>query len=226
MRLIAYTRVSTDMQAEHGLGLKVQEHALREWAKASGHKIAVWHSDEGESGSNGLDTRPGLAAAFSALESGQADGLVVYRLDRLARKLASQETWIERLEALGRKVLSVTEPEYGEDETRTFVRQVLGAVAEYERAVINRRMQSGRAEKARRGGYAYGSPAFGWRAEDGQLVEDPAEQAVRTRILELRTDGQSVRAIAGTLTDEGLRPKRGGKWHPETIRRILVRTAD
>src|SRR5260221_9302124 len=118
MRVILYTRVSTDKQAEHGLGLQVQDKALRAWAKAGGHKIIAALSDAGVSGSNGLDTREGLAAAFIALEAGKADALAVYRLDRLARKLASQETWIERLEKAGRQVISVTEPDYGEDEMR------------------------------------------------------------------------------------------------------------
>jgi DNA invertase Pin-like site-specific DNA recombinase len=182
VKLIAYLRVRTDKQAEQGLGLSVQRRAIAAWAKGNGHKVAATYSDEGISGSNGLDSRPGLAGAFQALEDGQADGLVVYRLDRLARKLANQETWIERLERRGRKVVRVTEPEYGEDETRDFVRQVLGAVAQYERAVIVRRMQSGRAEKAAKGGFAYGSPAFGYRAQDGELVTDDAESAIAARI--------------------------------------------
>lgn len=223
MKLIGYLRVSTDKQAEHGLGLAVQERAIRAWAKAEGHKILAWYRDEGISGSNGLDTREGLAEAFRELESGQADGLVVYRLDRLARKLASQETWIERLEQRGRKVLSVTEPEYGEDETRTFVRQVLGAVAEYERAVINRRMQSGRALKAERGGYAYGSPAYGLKAVAGELTADEAEQRGIARISELKAAGASVRQIAAALNSEGLPTKRGGQWQPESVARVVRR---
>src|SRR5262252_7034966 len=178
MRVILYTRVSTDKQAEKGLGLEVQRRALRDWAKADGHKIIAAYSDDGVSGSNGLDTRPGLAAAFADMEAGKADALAVYRLDRLARKLASQETWIEQQERAGRKVVSVTEPDHGEDEMRVLIRQVLGAFAEYERAVIRKRLRNGRAEKAARGGYAYGGPPFGWRAEGGELVPAPREQRI------------------------------------------------
>jgi DNA invertase Pin-like site-specific DNA recombinase len=223
VKAIAYVRVSTDRQAEQGLGLEVQRRAIKTWAKTNGHRIVATHRDEGVSGSKGLDTRPGLASAFQALEDGQADALVVYRLDRLARKLASQETWIETLERKGRKVVSVTEPEYGEDETRDFVRQVLGAVAQYERAVIVRRMQSGRAEKAARGGYAYGSPAFGQRVQDGELIPDEAESAVVARIRELGAQGASLRQIAERLDAEGSKPKRGDRWHAQTVRRVLAR---
>jgi DNA invertase Pin-like site-specific DNA recombinase len=224
MKLIAYTRVSTDRQAEHGLGLQVQEKAIRAWAKAEGHKIVAWYSDEGISGSNGLDTRPGLAEAFQRLERGEADALAVYRLDRLARKLASQLVWTERLEEAGRQVISVTEPDVGTDEMRTLVRQMMGAIAEYERNVIKRRMQSGRALKAERGGYAgYGSPHFGVHAEGKELVPDAREQAAVARIRTLRADGLSLRQICTRLDTEGIRPKRGDHWHPTTLNRVLAR---
>lgn len=222
LRVILYTRVSTDTQAEQGLGLAMQERAIRDWAKANGHKVVGKHSDSGISGSNGLDTRPGLAAAFGDLEDGKADALAVYRLDRLARKLASQETWIERLEQAGRQVISVTEPQYGDDEMRTLVRQILGAVAQYERVVIVKRMQGGRRAKHERGGYAYGGPPYGWHAEGGELVPDPQEQAIRDRMASMRAAGRSLRQIADTLNAEGTTPRRG-QWHPQTVARALDR---
>jgi DNA invertase Pin-like site-specific DNA recombinase len=223
MRIVSYTRVSTDKQAEHGLGLNIQRDAIRAWAKAGGHKVVASLSDSGISGSNGLDTRLGLAEAFRLLEAGKADAVVVYRLDRLARKLANQLVWIEQLEAKGKQVISVTEPDVGQDEMRTLVRQVLGAISEYERATIVRRMQGGRAAKAADGGYAYGSPAFGHRAVDGQLVADDREAAIAAEIREMRAAGKSLRQIADHLNTEGHAPKRGGVWHPVTVSRVLAR---
>ena len=223
MKLIAYLRVITDRQAEHGLGLEVQRKAIRSWAKAGGHKLVATYEDAGVSGSNGLDTRPGLAAAFQDLEDGKADALVVYRLDRLARRLSSQETWIEKLGKSGRQVISVTEPDVGDDEMRDLVRQVLGAIAQYERAVIVRRMQSGRAEKAAQGGFAYGSPGFGYRAEKRQLVADPDEAKVVAMIVHRAAEGAGVRTIAAELNADGIPTKRGTKWHPETVARVLRR---
>jgi DNA invertase Pin-like site-specific DNA recombinase len=223
MKVIEYLRVSTDSQAEKGLGLDMQRRAIREWAKAEGHRVVAWYSDEGISGSNGLDTRPGLAAAFQELHDGRADALAVYRLDRLARKLAMQETWIEQLERAGRQVVSVTEPSAGDDEMRALIRQVLGAVAQYERAVITKRLQGGRAEKANKGGFAYGSPAYGQSSHDKALVPNDAEQAVIARIREMGEKGDSIRAICAALNAEGIPSKRGGKWHPQTVARVLGR---
>jgi DNA invertase Pin-like site-specific DNA recombinase len=225
MKVIAYVRVSTDTQAEKGLGLDMQRRAIRDWAKAGGHKIVAWYgSDEGRSGTNGLDTRPELAGAFQALHDGKADALAVYRLDRLARKLALQETWISQLERVGRQVISVTEPYAGDDEMRTLIRQVLGAVSEYERTVIYKRLQGGRAEKARQGGYAYGSPPYGWRSQDKALVPDEDEQHVLERMRELRRGGASYGAIAAQLNADGVSARRErARWHPQTVSRALER---
>lgn len=46
------------------------------------------------------------------------------------------------------------------------------------------------------------------------------------RIRQLRTADRSVRVIAETLTSEGLKLKRGGRWHRETVRRIITRMSD
>lgn len=229
MRIAAYLRVSTDRQAEEGLGLDVQRQAIRAWARREGHKVASWHTDEGVSGSNGLDTRDALPDAVTEVRDCRAEGIAVYRLDRLARDLILQETLLREIAGLGGRVFSTMPGEQDvieddpEDPSRRLIRQVLGAVSEYERSLIRLRLRNGRRRKAERGGYAYGSPPLGWRTEARELVPEPSEQAALTRIRQLRGQGASVRAIAATLTAEGHQPKRGGQWHPETVRRILAR---
>jgi DNA invertase Pin-like site-specific DNA recombinase len=112
-RLVALLRVSTDRQAEHGLGLEVQEVVIKQWAKPKGHRIVLWTRDEGVSGSDGLDTRDGLAEALGALRSRQAAGLVVYRLDRLARDLVVQEQLLAEVWRMGAEVFSTSPGEAG-----------------------------------------------------------------------------------------------------------------
>src|SRR5947208_2074283 len=90
--VVAYLRCSTDRQAEEGLGLDVQREAIDRWAKSTGHRIVHSFTDEGVSGSNGIDQRRALGDALEVVREGKAAGLVVYRLDRLARDLIIQET--------------------------------------------------------------------------------------------------------------------------------------
>ena len=103
------------------------------------------------------------------------------------------------------------------------IRQILGAVSEYERSMIRLRLITGRKLKAQRGGYAAGSPAYGFRAEGGELVSNPDEAPALELIRQLHAAGRSLREIAATLTDEGYRPKRSERWHPETLRQIVSR---
>ena len=230
LRVVAYLRVSTDRQAEEGLGLKVQEDAIRGWAKARNAVVAAVMADEGVSGSNGLDSREALPEALDALRRGDADGLVVYRLDRLARDLIIQETLLAEVKRLGGEVFSTSAAEAGyladdpDDPSRKLIRQVLGAVAEYERSMIALRLRSGRKRKAKDGGYAYGSPPFGFRVEDGELVPDDGEQETLKRARGLQASGSSIREIVTILNEEGRSTKRGTRWHPTTVARVLGRS--
>ena len=229
MKVVAYTRVSTDKQAEEGLGLDVQRDAIRAWAKSVGHKVVEWTSDEGVSGSNGLDERTGLLDAFSTISTGRAKGLVIYRLDRLARDLIVQEQLLAELWRMGAVVYSTSAAESGyllddpDDPSRRLIRQVLGAVSEYERSMIRLRLRSGRARKASTGGFAYGAPPYGYRAEHGELVEAPDEQEAVSLARSLHAEGASLRFIASELSARGHRPRRSHRWHPEVVRHLLSR---
>jgi DNA invertase Pin-like site-specific DNA recombinase len=227
MKLTAYLRVSTAGQVKDGLGLPTQERLIRAWAKASGHKIVAVRRDEGVSGANGIDTREGLPLALSDVRDKRADAVVVSSIDRLARVLTVQEAILGMIWKLDGKLFTAdggeVTPDDPDDPMRTAMRQMAGVFAQLDRAMVIKRLRNGRQTKAERGGFAYGSPPFGWRAEGHELVAVPDEQAALARIRELRAAGNSVRAIAEQLTGEGFTPKRGGRWHPETIRRILAR---
>jgi DNA invertase Pin-like site-specific DNA recombinase len=168
VKVVVYVRVSTGKQVEEGLGLVDQEHTCRAWARQHGHQVLAVFRDEGVSGTKELEHRLGLAEALAAVKDGRAGAIVVYRLDRLARDLVLQEQLLaevwrsgELFSTAGGEAKLHDDPE---DPSRRLIRQVLGAVSEYERAMIALRLRRGRAAKAARGGFAYGSPAFGHRA--------------------------------------------------------------
>ena len=228
MQLVAYVRVSTEVQVERGSSLADQEAAIREWAERAGHQVVAVCADEGVSGSNGLDTRKGLYAALSAITAGQAEGLAVYNLDRLARKLTVQEGVLGQVWAGGHKVFSVEDQgEVVEDDPsdpmRTAMRQMRGVFAQLERGMLVMRMYNGRMAKLARGGHAHGAPPFGWQAEGGELVEDGAEQEALHLICELHDQGYSTRTIAEHMVIEGFSPRRAAKWQSTTVAKIIRR---
>jgi DNA invertase Pin-like site-specific DNA recombinase len=231
MRVVGYLRVSTDRQVEEGLGLEIQRQSISSWARSAGHRVSGWCSDEGVSGSNGLELRLGLGRAIDLLRSGEAQAIVVHRLDRLARDLVLQEQLLTDVRRIGAEVFSTSSAEAGilqddpDDPSRRLIRQVLGAVAEYERSMIGLRLRAGRARKAENGGFAFGAPPFGKRTVDRRLAPDDAEQATVTRIFEMRAAGASLRKIAAVLESEGRVPRRSTHWHPTTIKRVLDRSS-
>ncbi|WP_055075450.1 recombinase family protein [Pseudanabaena sp. 'Roaring Creek'] len=86
------------------------------------------------------------------------------------------------------------------------------------------RLERGRQAKAASGGYAgYGSPAFGLRSLDGELVEDPEEVQVVELIRRHHKSGKSLQKIADWLNQQGYTTKRGQTWKRISVKRVLDR---
>lgn len=224
LRVVVLIRVSTGGQLE-GYGLDVQERDCRNHARTHNMRIVKICRDEAITGKAGDDERPGLSEALQILAEGKADGLLAPNLDRLARHLTQQEAILSVVWAHGKRVFTADRgehlPDDDDDPMRTFVRQVMGAAAQLERGLIVKRLKSGRRQKAESGGYATGSPPYGQRVVDGELVEHPEEAAVLRQMRAWATEGVGVRAIARRLNDAGICAKRGGRWHPSTVARLV-----
>jgi DNA invertase Pin-like site-specific DNA recombinase len=161
VRLVAYVRVSSDGQLD-GLGLEVQEQAIRRWARRNAHRIVEVCADPAQSGTVPFADRPGLACALDALKHGRADGLVVLNLGRISRLLTDQEAALAVVWHHGGRVFTAESGEVltddPEDPMRTAMRQMAGVFFQLDRAMIVKRLWDGRRLKAERGGYAHGRP--------------------------------------------------------------------
>jgi DNA invertase Pin-like site-specific DNA recombinase len=225
MRVVGYVRVSTSKQAEEGFGLAVQERDIRDFAKGARIRLVGLARDEGVSG--GIEDRPGLAEALALLEERRAEGLLVARLDRLARKLTVQEAILAQVWRHGGTVFAADTGEVAQDDPddpmRTAMRQMMGVFSQLERAMISARLRAGRRTKADQGGYAYGAPPFGTRSEDGRLVKDAREAEAVALVHQLHAEGFSFRGICTKLAESGYAPRRSQEWHPMTVARIMKR---
>jgi DNA invertase Pin-like site-specific DNA recombinase len=140
-RGIAYLRVSTESQADSGLGLEAQQTAIESAAARLGLTLAQTFTDAGVSGGLALEQRPALLAALDAIRAG--DLLLVAKRDRLGRDVLNV-AMIERLvERRGARVYSAA-GEGTDDDTPTgkLMRQIIDAFAEYERALIRARTRA------------------------------------------------------------------------------------
>jgi len=229
MRVVGYARVSTRGQVQHGTSLGGQRAEIRKWTKAGGHRLVDLCEDGAVSGIKPIAEREGLFCVLEALRTGRAEALVIQNLDRFARELTVQEGTLAAIWRAGGGVFSYESGEVCRDDPddpmRTAMRQMVGVFAQLERSMVVKRMRQGRARKAEAGGYAVGAPPLGLRAMGGVLVTDQRETATLTRIRDLHASGTSLRGIAATLAAEGHATKRGGKWWPQTVAKVLARDA-
>jgi len=190
--------------------------------------VIGWRTDV-ISGASELHNRVGWCEAAALVKSGKAQGIVVARLDRLARDLLVQEVLLRKLSDLGGKVLSTRANEdemlngESKDPSRKTIRGILALVNEYDREMTVDRLAAGRQAKAARGGYAQGALPYGYRSAKGKLVPVPAEQRALAKMKSLAARGVPTREIVRVLNAEGIPSKRGGQWQPAVVARILKR---
>ena len=221
-KFIAYCRTSTENQKDKET-IQLQIENLDEYAIKQGIDLVRYFKDDGVSG--GLGDRPGLAEMFSYLENNSdIEGVLIYKLDRLARDLYIQEHLIKKLELLHRSILSTKEPDLdGKDPMRKAFRQFMGIVSELEKAFITMRLTNSRNSAVAKGKW-HGGLIYGYRSDkNGVLVIDPHESEIVKRIFCMKKkQRKGLSDIAKILNSETIRSKHGGKWYPSTIRAILL----
>jgi DNA invertase Pin-like site-specific DNA recombinase len=226
MKLIGYCRVSTDRQKEEGT-IEIQEKALTEWCVKNGHELLQIFKDEGISGSDDIDKRLGLTHLYHYIKTNTVDGILIYKLDRLARDIILSETLVRDFQRLGLQLISINEPGITGndiDPNRKLLRGIISLFAQHEKDVIKMRLRSGRRLKAHKGSYIGGRVALGYRWVDGDLIVNPEEADTIKEVFDLHDKGLSLRKIAAYCNTSGLPTSRGGKWSPSTVRYILLNT--
>lgn len=207
-RAVGYTRVSTGEQADSGAGLAAQEAAIRAECERRGWALVTVESDAGASGST-MGRRTALANALAMLESGEADTLVVAKLDRLSRSLVDLATLMERARSKGWGLTILDTDVDTTTASGELIANVMGSVAQWERRIIGERTKAALAVKRAQG------------VQLGRPRTVPPD--VRQRITALRASGATWRAVADTLNAEGVPTGQGGtQWYANTARRIAL----
>lgn len=217
MQFVAYFRVSTARQGQSGLGLEAQRAAVAAHVLAKGGAVAA-EFVEVESGKR--SDRPELARALTEAKRLGAV-LLIAKLDRLARNVA----FIANLLESGVEVTAADMPE-----ANRFVLHIMAAVAEHEgRAISERTRAALEAAKARGVKLGWSIPSRRSEqlraAQKGAAIRkaraDEFAANVAPVVRELKGQGLSLRRIAATLNERGVKTARGGKWQATTVRNIF-----
>lgn len=206
MNVCGYIRVSTSEQADSGAGMEAQRQAIEAEAARRGWQLVRIYEDAGVSGKS-MNGREGLRQAIEAIERGEADALVVAKLDRLSRSLLDFAGLMERARRKGWALVAL---DLGVDTSTPageMMASVLATFSQFERRLIGQRTKDALAVK-REQGVQLGRP------------REMKDEAV-ARVEQLRDQGLTVAAIARQLNDEGVPTPRGGRWHSPGVRRVL-----
>lgn len=221
MKTIGYIRVSTEEQAKEGISLDNQRAKIEAYCQLHGLELSRTITDEGKSAKD--LNRDGMKAVIELIEKRKIKAVVIYKLDRLSRKVIDTLTLIELMEKHGVAFHSITE----KIDTRTamgrFFLNIMASLAQMERDLISERTRDALRHKIENGQRA-GQIPYGYRlAEDGiTLVEHSHEQGAIQVVVTMKDSGASNRAICRELTRQGYRPN-GKAWHHQTIANILAR---
>jgi site-specific DNA recombinase len=220
-RLVAYCRVSTELQKDN-TSLKDQQRRIAAYCEATGHTL-VHLFEESESASGKF--RPQLTRALELVHSEEADGIIVLKLDRLARSTVEGLQIAAELKRQQKELVIVELHLDTSTAAGQCIFTVLLAFAELERNTIRERTAAGKESILRVNGYAHGRPPFGWTAINKQLVPNVEEQRILRLIFQMRADGLGYKRIAAELNRKGIPAKsRGKKWGYSAVRLILTRT--
>lgn len=180
MRAAIYTRVSTSQQTTEN-----QRHELQRVASLRGWTIVELYTDDGFSGAKGRSDRPALDSMLKAGLRREFDLVAVWSVDRLGRSLQHLVEMVNELHALGIDLYIHQQAIDTSTPAGKLAFSVFGALAEYERALIQERVKAG-LDRAKRNGTKLGRPTN-------------LNDSVRSAIVALRARDVSIRRIAAQL---------------------------
>jgi len=213
-KAIAYYRTSSAANVGPDKdSLRRQEVAVLAYARGRGIRVVDTFYDAAVSGADPIEDRPGFLAMLGRIAGNGVRCILVETANRFARDLVVQETGWRFLQAKGIELVAVDSPEafLSDTPTAVLVRQVLGAVSQFEKASLVAKLAAARKRQRRQTGKCEGRK--GYRETHPALVE---------RARTLRREGQTLAQVASALAAQGMVAGTGRPFAPAQIARLLT----
>ena len=211
MRTSSATNVDADKDSE-----KRQRAAIESFAKANGFAIVDWFYDAAVRGTDVVADRPGFKAMLDRIAGNGVRTVIVESPDRFARDLITQLTGHDFLKNLGISLIPATADFFTEDTpTAVLVRQVLGAIAQFEKSSLVAKLKAARDRKIAAGEKCGGRKSYAER--DPELVK-LARQLHRP---EANRRPVSLRQVAAALAAEGKVTPNGLPYSASAVASML-----
>ncbi|GHU59728.1 hypothetical protein AGMMS49975_27620 [Clostridia bacterium] len=214
---VLYMRMSTDRQEN---SVDSQRNILAPYAKNNGMEIVHEYIDSGISGRS-ADKRPAFLQMIDDSANGNFDTVLIYDSSRFARNLAESIVYKKILEKNGVTLVSATEPTL-DDDTALITDALFGAMNEMFSRKLSKNVKRGMRHTAELGIYQT-IPPFGYTKKSGDthLSVDASESKIVKCIFEDYLKGTSIWKITRNLDDMGIRTRKGNKFRPIIITKML-----
>jgi DNA invertase Pin-like site-specific DNA recombinase len=212
---VAYMRTSSATNAGDGKDSETRQRAaIAGYAKAAGMVIVGWFYDPAVKGTDAVTSRPGFSAMLDRIAGNGVRTIIVESPDRFARDLAVQLAGHDFLKNLGVALIPATAPDFFTEDTPTaiLVRQVLGAIAQFEKASLVAKLKAARDRKIAQGIKCGGRKTYAER--DPELV-------AAAKALSAQRPRMSLRKIADALAEQGFVVEPGRPYQASSVRGML-----
>jgi DNA invertase Pin-like site-specific DNA recombinase len=196
---------------------KRQRAAIEAFAKRAGYELVDEFYDAAVSGADPIDMRPGFAAMLKAIEGNGVRTIIVETASRFARDVMVQEVGHAKLRERGIDLIAADNPGSLIDDTPTakLVRQVLGAISEFDKAMTVAKLRGARERKRREAGKCEGRKSHAERnPELVALAKRPHRQKPKGGRM-------SLRAISAELASQGFLNENGRPFAAASVKSML-----
>ncbi len=218
-RAVIYVRISKDRDNE--TSTTTQRAEAEQYAKRKGWQVVGVEKDEGRSAFKANVKRPGFDKALRMIETGAADILIVWRLDRFARGIVSfWDSW-RRIDAAGGELVSVTEDL---DTTKVVGKILVGLIAgfaEMESEAKSERISSWHDHRRANGNIPTGPRPYGYDRAAGALTINEVEAAEIRKAVDDLLSGVSSYAIVQGMCERGTTTSHGNPWTRRGLGQLL-----
>ena len=220
VKAVAYLRTSSLTNVgEDKDSAKRQRDAIAAFASRAGYELVAEFADEGVKGADAVDVRPGFGAMLKRIAGNGVRTIIVESASRFARDLVTQETGFGFLQRLGVTLIAADSPDSFLDDgpTAVLIRQVLGAVSQFEKAALVAKLRAARERRKRETGKCGGRQSV--------AESSPETVALARKLVRYPANGRrrSLRDVAAQLAAAGHITRKGTPYGAAAVARMVAK---
>ncbi len=219
MKVLGYVRVSSEMQKRKGNSIDLQNKKINEYCLLNDFDLIDVYEDDGISGMS-INKRDGYKGMLDYMKKNSVDGIVVWSLSRLGRRMKDVVEFMDYLKVNDIKFCSIKENLSNDDKIGSLIMNILSSINEFEVEVIRERIRDVKRNK-KENGEVYGRMMYGFDNVNGKMVENKDEKRVISRIKNFRSRKWSWRKISNRLNDEKIKSKEDKIWYDGSVYNMM-----